>query len=63
MDKKQRFLSLVFPALAIIFAFGAYSRLSGVENIRPIHMVTLLAMGMAIGVLLRNLILFFRGRL
>jgi hypothetical protein len=62
MDNKQKFRAIVLPALAIIFAFGAYSRLQGTENIRPIHMVTLMAIGMAIGVLIRNLILLFRGK-
>ncbi|MBL0104547.1 MAG: hypothetical protein IPP51_12780 [Bacteroidetes bacterium] len=63
MDNKQKFRAIVLPALAIVFALGAYSRLDGTENIRPIHMVSLMAIGMAIGVLLRNVILLFRGRL
>ena len=47
---------LIMPALAIILMTLNYSRLKGSECIRPIHIVTLLVLGAAIGVLLVNII-------
>lgn len=63
MENRQRFKAFILPALAILLTIVNYSRLSGTENIRAIHIVTLIAMGMGIGILLRNVIAYFRGRL
>ena len=47
---------LLMPAFAIFLMVMSYSRLKGSECIRPIHIVTLLVLGAAIGVLLVNII-------
>ncbi|HMK03864.1 MAG TPA: hypothetical protein VK489_06725 [Ferruginibacter sp.] len=47
---------LVLPAFIIFLMTMNYFRLKGSECIRPIHIVTLLALGAAIGVLLVNII-------
>jgi hypothetical protein len=44
------------PAFAIFLMTMSYFRLKGSECIRPIHIVTLLVLGAAIGVLLVNII-------
>ncbi len=54
-------------AIAIAFfvaalSFWNFSRLTGSECIRAIHIVTLLTCGAAIGVILSNLILFLRNK-
>jgi hypothetical protein len=63
MDKHQRIKAFILPALAIFLILGNYSHLAGTENIRTIHIVTLIALGMAIGILLRNVIAYLRGKL
>jgi len=47
---------LVMPAFAIFLMIMSYYRLKGSECIRPIHIVTLLVLGAAIGVLLVNIV-------
>jgi predicted permease len=47
---------LLMPAFAIFLMIMSYSRLTGSECIRPIHFVTLLVLGAAIGILLVNII-------
>jgi len=47
---------LVMPAFAIFMMIMSYYRLKGSECIRPIHIVTLLVLGAAIGVLLVNIV-------
>ena len=54
MNNNKR--KLVMPALAIFLMTMNYYRLTGSECIRPIHIVTLLVLGAAIGVLLVNII-------
>jgi hypothetical protein len=44
------------PAFAIFLMTMSYFRLKGSECIRPIHIVTLLVLGGAIGVLLVNIV-------
>lgn len=60
MNPRKRGIILSFVVLAL--SLGNYARLSGTESIRPIHIITLLTMGAAIGVMLVHLITYFRGR-
>ena len=50
------------PIFVIIIALFNYSRLSGTENIKSIHLVTLITLGMGIGILLMNVITYFRNK-
>ncbi|MBN8568224.1 MAG: hypothetical protein J0M18_01230 [Ignavibacteria bacterium] len=59
--KKRIYTSFIIPVFIILISLINYSRLTGTENIRAIHVVTLLVMGMGIGILLRNLIAYLRG--
>jgi hypothetical protein len=52
--------SLVVAALVILLMTVNFTRLKGSECIRPIHIVTLLTMGAAIGVLLMNIVLLIK---
>jgi hypothetical protein len=61
--KRKIYASFIIPVFIILLSLINYSRLTETENIRAIHIVTLLVMGMGIGVLLRNLIAYFRGQL
>ncbi len=54
MNNNKR--KLIMPAFAIFLMTMSYFRLKGSECIRPIHLVTLLVLGAAIGVLLVNII-------
>ena len=54
MDNNKR--KLFVPALAIFLMTMSYLRLTGSECIRPIHIITLLVLGAAIGVLLVNIV-------
>ena len=47
---------LLLPTVVLIFMITGYSRLTGTEHIRSIHIVTLLVMGAAMGILLKNII-------
>ena len=55
MDNTRK-RKLLLPAFAIFLMTINYYRLKGSECIRPIHVVTLLVLGAAIGVLLVNII-------
>jgi hypothetical protein len=54
--------SLVITALVILLMIINFTRLKGSECIRPIHVVTLVTLGAAIGVLLMNIILLIKNR-
>ncbi len=62
-DRKKKLRSFGIPLLIVTLATTNYSRLTGTENVRAIHIVTLIAIGMGLGILLRNLISYFRGDL
>lgn len=57
-DKRSIIIAFVLLALSL----GNYARLSGTENIRPIHVVTLVTMGVAIGVMLVHIFNIIRKR-
>ena len=57
--KRKRVGAFVIPIFVIALCTFNYLQLDGTENIRAIHVVTLIAIGMAIGVLLRNLLTHF----
>ena len=59
LERRKRFGAFIIPIFVIALGIGNYSRLTGTENIRAIHIVTLVTIGMAIGVLLRNVITHF----
>ncbi len=51
---------LFIATIVLIISIGNYSRLSGTECIRPIHMLSLLTMGAAIGIILNQFMQRFR---
>jgi hypothetical protein len=44
--------SIGIALFVLVLSLGNYMRLTGTENIRAIHIITLLTMGVAIGVML-----------
>lgn len=62
MRSKDSYRAFFIPVFVIILALFNYSRLTGTENIRAIHIVTLITLGMGIGILLINVITFFRNK-
>jgi fucose permease len=62
MDKKQLRRSIIISCVVILITLANFSRLSGTENFRAIHIVTLLVCGMGIGVLLVNVIQYYKLR-
>ncbi len=63
MENRKKYKAFILPILAASFLIINYSRLSGTENVRPIHVVSLIGLGIVLGVLLRNVIAYFRGNL
>lgn len=61
MERKRKFRMFILPSFGILFAIGNYCRLSGIDNVRAIHVVSLLVLGVFIGILLRNIYLHFKG--
>ncbi|MBS1518345.1 MAG: hypothetical protein JSS91_09695 [Bacteroidetes bacterium] len=62
MDKKIRFKKFILPGFIVVLLIVNYSRLTGTENIRPIHIVSLIALGMGIGILLKNIVSYFQEK-
>ncbi len=52
----------MLPIIVIMLGLVSYSRLQGTENIRAIHIVSLIAIGMGIGLLLGNAGAYFRKK-
>lgn len=63
MNNRLIFKAFGLPVLIIILIVIVYSKLSGTENVKYIHIVTLLALGMAIGILVRNIVAYFFRKL
>jgi hypothetical protein len=62
MERKKRVRRFVLPLFVIILSIFNYSRLTGTENIRAIHVVTLITIGLGLGVLLTNVFGYFRRK-
>lgn len=62
-NRRKIYVSFILPVIVILLSLSNYLRLTNTDNIRAIIVVTLLAMGMGLGILLRNLIAYFRGKL
>ena len=58
--KQNKPLALI--AVLLVFSIVNYSRLSGNENIRTIQFLSILAIGMLAGILLRGIIGKLKGR-
>ncbi len=54
--------SMLIALFIIAISFWNFSRLTGSECIRPIHIATLLTAGAGIGILLVNFFLWLRSR-
>jgi hypothetical protein len=61
MNKDYR-RGILIPVVAIALMAGNFSRLKGSECIRAIHVVTLLVMGFALGVLVMNSITLYKNK-
>ncbi len=61
MENQKLYKQLLVPALAALLFIYNYWHLTGTENIRGIHIVTLVGLGITLGVLLRNIVIYFRG--
>lgn len=62
MRSRESFRAFVIPLFVIFLALSSYSRLTGTENIRAIHVVTLLTMGMGLGILFINVVTYIRNK-
>ncbi len=54
--------SLVITGLVILLMTINFTRLKGSECIKPIHIVTLVTLGAAIGVMLVNIMMLIKNR-
>lgn len=59
---KQHLRAMAISFFVIAISFFNFTRLSGSECIRAIHVVTLLVCGMAIGIFLTNLFALLREK-
>jgi hypothetical protein len=62
MSLKAPQRGIAISGIAILITAGNYFRLTGTEMIRPIHILTLLTCGAAIGVFIMSIMLFIKGR-
>jgi hypothetical protein len=62
MKTKQPMRTIVISGMIILLTLGNYLRLTGTEMIRPIHIVTLLTGGAAIGVLICSIFYYFKNK-
>jgi len=53
---------IVISLMVILLTVGNYMRLTGTEMIRPIHVVTLLTCGVAIGAFICSIINYLKNR-
>jgi hypothetical protein len=60
MDTKRIKRSIFISAFVVIIAIGNYIRLPFKGGIRTIHELTLITIGFGLGVLLMNIVLYFR---
>lgn len=60
MNTQKR--SLVISSVLLAISTVNFSRLSGTECIRPIHMLSLLVMGACMGIILVNLVQRFKNK-
>jgi hypothetical protein len=60
--KSQLRRGMVISAIVVMFTALSFTRLTGLENIRAIHIVTLLVCGMGIGVFLVNFVMFLKAK-
>ncbi len=60
MDRKIIFPAFILPSFLLILAVANYMNLSGSELIRPILVISLISIGVILGVLLRNFFGFIR---
>lgn len=59
--KSQLRRRLGISIFVIALSIGTYSRLTGTENVRIVHILTLIGIGMGIGVFLTNLFAYIRA--
>ncbi|HEY5123593.1 MAG TPA: hypothetical protein VIL99_06620 [Ignavibacteria bacterium] len=62
MESRKLKRNIIIAAIVIIITALNYSRLTGTENIRLIHELTLITMGMGIGVMIVNIMLYFKSK-
>ena len=62
MDSKQLKRSIFISILVACMSFQQFTRLNGIDNIRPIHIITLLTCGAGIGVFIVNVVLLIKNR-
>ncbi len=60
MEPKKR--PIVIAVIVLLLSTGNYSRLSDSDCIRTVHLLTLLTMGAAIGIILQELVKRFKER-
>jgi uncharacterized membrane protein len=61
MRTKHPMRGIVISGMIMLLSLGNYLRLTGTEMIRPIHIVTLLTCGAAIGVLISSIFYFLKN--
>ena len=58
--KSQLRRSMLISLFVVFLTVSTFSRLTGIENIRAIHVATLLVCGMGIGVFMCSMLAYFR---
>lgn len=62
METRNNVRKFVFPVVGLMILIFNYQKLSGIENIRGIHVATLVGIGVASGILLKNIVDQIRRR-
>ena len=53
---------IIVPVLIIIFSFGGITRIEGSDTIRPILLVSILVIGIWIGILIKGIIEIYNDK-
>ncbi|MGZ4118960.1 MAG: hypothetical protein ACXVPY_15835 [Bacteroidia bacterium] len=61
MDSKQIKRAILISLIIMCLSFQQFTRLGGINNIRAIQAVTLIATGMGLGIFVFNLALLIRN--
>lgn len=62
MNSRNYLRPMALAVFVMALSFFNFSRLEGAENIRSIHIVTLLVCGMGIGIFIQNLAGYIRSK-
>jgi hypothetical protein len=62
MKKNAPKRMLIITAIMMMLTAFSFTRLTGIDTLRPIHVITLLACGMSMGAFIVNLVVVLKNK-